>query len=99
MFLSKVDMTVVQYTQPESDRLRWLTARLPGSHLARDLEKVQHNAIEGVRIIVGWSRSDSDRHDPSYEKTTRLTGNYLARDLEQFEYNAIEMLSDVVNRF
>ena len=52
----------------------------PECHFARDLEILQRNVIEGVRNVGGSTRSNSDRHGPSYEKSTRLAESHFARD-------------------
>ena len=61
----------------------------------RDLEILQHNVIKGVRNVGGSTRSDSDRHDPSCEKSTRLAGSHFARDLEILQHNVIEWVRNV----
>ena len=61
-------LRVVQYTQTESDRLRYAPTRLAGSPMARDLENkriIRVMFLERVGKVGGSSRSDTDGHHPS----------------------------------
>ena len=58
----------------------FVSARLSGSPIARDLEKYTEAFTEGVKC---W-RIDSIGHDPSLFVSVRLSGSPIARDLEKY---------------
>ena len=84
-FELSVMLRVLQYNRTESDRLRYAPTRLAGRPMARDLENKRITrvmSLQRVGKVGGWSRSDTDEHDPSLRTPTRLAGRPMARDLE-----------------
>ena len=68
----------------------FLSVRLSGSPIARDLEKFIEVFTEGVKcwridsVGGGSTPLDTDGHDPSLFLSVRLSGSPIARDLEKF---------------